>query len=162
MLTTENMKTGAAHNRRHARKNPTEVMVRLLEEDSHAPKEKIIERWWKIVREDDDYEEAIRDYAGTNAWDAIHRKPRPRQAPTIQDRAARSAEAQQIAANHVEKVLKLELSLDFVMFDGRKFGDWKGSELVKLGARFQRIGKKCGDKPIRSVIKTDKQLMEFS
>lgn len=161
VFTDQSVKTGAAYNRRHARKNPTEVMVRLLEEDPHAPKEKIIERWWKIVRDDDDYEEAIRDYAGTNAWDAIHRKSRPRAAPSLEDRAKRVAEAQEIAAKHVEKVLKLELSLEFVMFDGRKFGDWKGTELARLGGRFHRIGKKCGNQFVRQVIKTDKQLAGF-
>lgn len=160
MFTNEGVaesKTGAAVMTRRARKNVVEIMVRLMEDDPHAPKEKIIERWWKIVGDDEDCREAIRDYAGTNIWQNISRKPRERQAPTIEARSARAAEVQQIAAKHVEKVLKLDLSLDFVMFDGRKFGDWKGNELAKLGGRFHRIGKKAGNQIVRKVL-TDKQI----
>lgn len=151
-------KTGASAMNRRARKNVVEIMLRLMEEDAHAPKEKIIDRWWKIVGDDEDCREAIRDYAGTNIWENITRKPKQHQAPSIQERAVKTEEAAVIAAKHVEKVLRLELRLDFVMFDGRKFGDWTGTELARLGGRFHRIGKKCGTKLVREVLRTDKQI----
>ncbi len=158
MFTTQESRTGAASMARHARKNPTEVMVSLIEADPTASFDRIFKQWWDIVKADDDYYEAIGFHAGTNIWASLTRKrPEPKPSKTTQN--ARATEKNEQVARVVQKVLS-RLTLDFVMPNGKRLADCTGIEVSKFGGVFSVIGKKAGNRIVGDVFTTDEQIQK--
>lgn len=148
-------RTGASGMARRARKNPTEVMVNLIEADPTAAFDRIFKQWWEIVKADDDYHEAIGFHAGTNIWASLTRHRKAPSSPlTSQQKAAYQAEIEA----KTEQVLSRVLTLNFIMPNGHKLADCTGIEVAKFGGIFTAIGKKAGKQLVGKVFTSDKQI----
>lgn len=147
-------RTGASGMARRGRKNPTEIMVNLIEADPTAAFDRIFKQWWEIVKADDDYHEAIGFHAGTNIWASLTRNKPPQRRPGMKEIAERQAQIEAVASKVANKVL----TLNFVMPNGHKLGECTGTEVVKFGGVFTAIGKKAGKQLVGKVFTSDKQI----
>lgn len=59
-------RTGAATNRRTARKNPYELLIELRDQDATASWDRLFQQWCKLVEADEDHLEAVLRYAWAN------------------------------------------------------------------------------------------------
>jgi hypothetical protein len=73
---SESVRTGAAANRRTAKKDPMQLLVRLREKDPEAPFENILNKWKKAIHADDEYEEAVDIYCFRNLWSELDAQER--------------------------------------------------------------------------------------
>ncbi len=137
MTFTEGMHTGAAYTRRTAKKNPVELLHRLREGDSKAPKDYILKKWAKAVIADDDYTMAAVMDSGMRYWEDLERTkrtatsaPKPRMSAAARDAAIKKA------ADAVRQIVVLDLRLS----SGKRVRDATFAELLAEGGNFLRLG----------------------
>lgn len=128
-------KTGAAINRRTAKKNPQEVLYSMMESDRTASKERLFAKWRKIVEADDDHMEAVLSYAFTNYYSQNEislrpAAPRPR-GPEMAERRER--------ISRVAKHVREKIFLDMVMPNDKKMGDCTCAEISTFGDMYKLI-----------------------
>jgi hypothetical protein len=141
---------------RKAKRNPTEIMRRLIEDDPNASFDRIFKSWWREVKDDPDCFEAIGIHAGTNIWVSLTRQRRAPARPT----AAQAAEREIKVASAVQKILSV-LTLDFVMPNGMALRDCTGTQVAKFGGIFAKIGQKAGKRLVGEAL-TDAQIKAMS
>jgi len=174
MAYLESVKTGAALNRRTARKQPMELMARYRAADPVGSKERIISKWKKTVQEDDDYTSAVLDYAGQNMWTDLDkteredndRKQRAERRAEIyaeemaegKSRAEKERETITAASEQVKKIVVL----NWLMPNGKRLGDVTFGYCRKLEGFIGRIGKMGKPNEIVGKKLSNDQLMKIA
>jgi hypothetical protein len=150
--TTES-RQGAAAQARYSKKSPLELMVRLIESDPTASRDRIIAKWIDEAKEEGGYEEAVWIYAATNYFNnAIHSRRGPVPTATREQQATRvKTSVAAITRQLAEKFLTLE----FIMPNGHRLADCTGTEVAKLGGIFTLIGKKAGKRLVSQAFTED-------
>lgn len=146
---------GSAAQARYSKKSPLELMVRLIESDPTASRDRLIAKWIDEAKEEGGYEEAVWIYAATNYFNnAIHSRREPLPTVTREQVAARmKTSVEAITRQLAEKFL----SLEFIMPNGHRLADCTGTEVAKAGGIFAAIGKKAGKRLVREAF-TEGQL----
>jgi hypothetical protein len=107
----QGLKTGAAVNRRTAKKSPLEILYSLKENDPTASTDRLFLKWKKLVEGDTDLSDAVMLYAFTNFNSQIdtflngRKKQRLTNHPTLNERRERIA----TMAKQVKKIIYLDM-----------------------------------------------------
>jgi hypothetical protein len=136
------LKTGAAYNRRTAKRSPVEVLHSIMEGDRTASKEKLYPKWRKEIEADDDLLAAVLHYAFVNFHSACEKELRTsRSASSLQ-----SAPLQTIAVTArrekvklLAKQFKAHVLLDSMMLNGKPMKRCTFAEMSTFGDVFKMI-----------------------
>jgi len=147
---SESVTTGAAANRRTARKDPMELLVRLRTQNHNASFENILAKWKKAIHADDEYEEAVDMYCFRNLWtelDAAERRKQQKEAREAADRAAKARgeptaeETRAAETNAAADAVRQTILWDFLMPNGKPLHACTFGYALTAGGIFTRIGK---------------------
>jgi len=137
----DTVQTGAATLARRAKKNPIELMVSLREGDPSGARDRILKRWVREIKSDDDYTNAALIYAAAVIWANVtrtsgQRKPRGRKTRILQlarDKADAVKRAQRIARG---------LLMNTVLSTGKMLRDATFKECAAEGGWLLAISKR--------------------
>lgn len=131
--------TGAATNRRRAKRDPLVLMVELCDDNPQLSKESIIKKWKQKCRADTAYDDAVYDYAGANMWSQLARN-RPIAQP-IRTREQYESQRAEAAAFVKSKADQLTL-MDLVLPNGKKIRHCTFAEVGKYGGWLKLLATK--------------------
>lgn len=144
------VKTGAAFNRRRAKKNPLELMHDMREHDSTAGRDRIIKQWMRIIEKDDDYTRAVLEYAATNYWESLERdRQRASHSPRPRVGGAASQAAQQARVDALaEKIRNIVLMDIRLPTTGKRIAESTFAECAAAGGWFAALSSQGQPKQI--------------
>ena len=152
MTNTHESRTGAATTRRLAKSNLLELLVAIKENEPQLSKHETYIKWRAEIIDNPEDVDAALLYCFANFWEAVTRvRPPRRPFPTKLQREKQIAEVR-------DKIIRKVIGLAFIMPDGRALANWTGSECVKYGGQFTRMGEQAGQKTIGIAFKTDAAL----
>jgi hypothetical protein len=132
--------TGAATNRRTAKRNPYELIIQLREERPTDSWDALFDRWKKAVHADDALEDAVDRYAYANftaQYDRDNTKPRPRRSVAAEV-AKNRAEAIKATAKAIRDVVLMNLTLP----NGKRLRDATFADCGRAGGWFKVLATK--------------------
>jgi len=157
MLYSETFRRGAALNRRTAKRDPLALMADLRESNPALSRDTIIKKWKEKCRSDDQFDDAVYDYAATNMWTSLSR----RNQPSADGREEIKNQRKQ-AADKIAKEVRSIIIMELLSPNGKRWGDCTFAEVRKLGKAGMRISKL--GKPnqiIRNVLSEEDLRREF-
>jgi hypothetical protein len=146
----ESVLTGAAANRRTAKKDPMELLVRLRTRHPTGSFEDILSKWKKAVHDDDEYENAVDVYCFRNLWteiDAAERRKERQKEREEEEKAARAQgeptpdKQREEAAKAAADAIRQTILWDALMPNGKRFHECTFGYAAEAGGIFSRIGK---------------------
>lgn len=139
---------------RVARKNPTELLVSIIEDDPTASTERLFKLWNERVIADEDYQSSVNRHAFTNILASLERhkrKPRPKKS------------AKEVAARveRLKKRVTAIILLNLTLPNGKRLeqatfaecsaaGGWY-AKVAKRGKPNQIVGKVLSEEDLRSI-----------
>lgn len=134
-----------------------ELFAEVLQAHPTAGEEKLRRYFREEARQDEDYLDAILDYAFDAAYRA-HQKQSEKEPPTANDRAAaavKRADELQAHAARVEYVKEQIILLNQEMPNGKRARNCTLDYMYKLGGAFRKIGKNGSRKLVGYVYNED-------
>lgn len=127
-------------------KSVREILVDIIAESPNGPLSKWRSAFREAIRADDDYFNAVCDYAFDNSVKAIQ-EAQSREAPSATKVAERAEKRAVEAREHAERVQSIKdqiILLNQEMPNGKRMRYCTGREMATFGAGYQRIAKMVG------------------
>ena len=168
---TEALKTGAAHVRRLATKNPMEVLRKIIEQDVTADNDRRFKKWDVLIMKDPELLLAVKQYA-FKLWNTqLERDMRAAKAAEDTENAENAedasplkrrtkAELEEEAAPIVSRAQKI-LVLDIVMPNNKRLRECTGQYGKSLGGWIARIAGKVKPTDIIGTVVSDDQAQKL-
>lgn len=151
-------RTGAKRQSFHEA-NTRAVIDRLIEDNPKRSQDWLFGEWWKIIRKNEAYLEAIAERCFTLDYNAATKKPgivysipRPPMAPIVR-RAPQEAKREigeiKESIRHNFSLLQMDTPL------GKPLSQCTGTELIKIGGWYASVGRRVGRRKVSSVMTED-------
>lgn len=133
--------------------NPTEVIVRLEREHPRATRDQIEKLFLAEIEDDKDYRTPALRYFFWNAWMGLH--PESRSSPRSKQPQQLAAKTRQLADTYVEKIKQNIIIGELMTPLNKKLADCTGTELIKVGGVYTRIGEIVKRRKVGAVLTED-------
>lgn len=133
------------------------AVARLREANPHADEARLVSLFAAQMRADDALLDAAAEYVVILAVNSLERASALRPVMQPEQRAARAAQQSDIVANIKEQLMMLNMEMP----NGKRMRWCTGSEMVKFGGAFQKIGKKVGSTKTVGSVLDEKQVRQF-
>lgn len=140
------------------RLNPTEVIVRLIEENPGASRDVLEKLFISEIEDDPDYRTPVIKYFFINAWSGLH--PLARRKVSKREIEQRIAEERQAVEKDVQRLKRAVILSELVMPNNKKVADCTGTEMMKFGKWHAAVGKIVKRRKVGAVL-TEEQLYEI-
>ncbi len=121
------------------RLNPTEVLVRLIDENPGVARDVIEKLFIAEIEDDKDYRTPVIKYFFINAWSGLH--PVHSKKVSSRARAAQQAADSRAVAEKVQQLKKAVIISELLMPNNKKVADCTGIEMMKFGKWHAAVGK---------------------
>lgn len=137
--------------------NPTEVLVRLIDENPGASRDVVERLFIAEIEEDRDYRTPVLKYFFFNAWMGLHpeRRQKSRERNMLQ-----KAELKQAAAENIQRIKRAVIISELMMPNNKKVADCTGIEMAKFGKFGAKIGKLVQRRKVGAVL-SEQQLWKM-
>lgn len=121
------------------RLNPTEVIVRLIEENPGASRDVLEKLFIAEIEDDRDYRTPVLKYFFINAWSGLH--PLARRKVSKREIEQRITEERQAVEKKFQELKRAVILSELIMPNNKKVADCTGIEMMKFGKWHAAVGK---------------------
>lgn len=135
------------------RLNPTEVIVRLIEENPGASRDVLEKLFIAEIEEDPDYRTPVIKYFFINAWSGLH--PVHSRKHSRKETERRAAEERQEVEKKVQQLKRAVILSELIMPNNKKVSECTGTEMMKFGKWHAAVGKIVKRRVVGKVLNED-------
>lgn len=130
-------RVGASFLSKRSADNPRELLVKLFEDNPAASKDDLFKLFTDAIEDDPGYLRAVKWYFFVNMYEYATRPERPSGGPRS---AAKREATQQVTQAIIQQIVVLDLTMP----NGKPMKECSGAEMLRFGARYQKIGERVG------------------